>query len=76
MADFPRMGTRFAGDLLSIPTPQIDGGTRKSELTDYELGKDTLTNPQMGLIKERSSIISGQSQGGVYAPRRTEKLFD
>ena len=26
MADFPRMNTRFAGDLLSLPTPETDGG--------------------------------------------------
>ena len=81
MADF-LVGSRFAGQALNIPAPETQGQTRKSplgigpQLQEEDVPQRELTNPQLGMIKSLGAIRSSQSQGGVYAPRRTEKLFD
>ena len=38
--------------------------------------EDALNNPQMGMIKDRSSIQGNQEPGGNFVSTRTEKFFD
>ena len=79
MANFPRMGTRFAGEALAVgqqPTQVRLGSGKTLEDNPHPLGEADLDNSPLRLIKDRSSIQAGTSQGGAYAPRRTEKLFD
>ena len=60
--------TRFAGDKLQ--------GVREQPLEVTFGRKSDLNNPQMGLIRERSSIQSRQNPGGTFESTQTEKMFE
>ncbi len=56
---------RFAGEALA--------GVREQPLEVSFANKKKLDNPQMGLIRERSSIQARQTPGGDFEPTQTEK---
>jgi len=56
---------RFAGEALQ--------GVREQPLEVKFSDDKKLNNPQMGLIRERSSIQARQNPGGDFEPTQTEK---
>ena len=68
-SNFPRiMGKpRFAGEALN-QSPLVAGNSISEG--------PRLNNPDMQLIKSRSSVRSAQAPGGNFAQTRTEKFFE